>query len=153
MQIKKSIRSLKALISGRSRISEIIRFGIVGGISTLLQIGIYIVFVNAVGVPAVVSTLISYSISFIVNYFLSNYFTFHTHPTTINSLGFTLSHLINMGLQTGIVAIFKGIVGPTLAILPALAICIPINYLMVRYALTRNFSRTNDKTQQTVSND
>lgn len=153
MQIKKSIRSLEALISGRSRISEIIRFGIVGGISTLLQIGIYIVFVNAVGVPAVVSTLISYSISFIVNYFLSNYFTFHTHPTTINSLGFTLSHLINMGLQTGIVAIFKGIVGPTLAILPALAICIPINYLMVRYALTRNFSRANDKTQQTVSND
>ena len=53
-------------------------------------------------------------------------------------LGFIGSHLINRGMQTGIVAIFKGIVGKTLALLPAFAICIPLNYLMVRYAFNHD---------------
>lgn len=97
------------------------------------------VFVNAVGTTAVVSTLISYAISFVLNFFLSNYFTFHSSPNALKGLGFTLSHLINMGMQVGLVAIFKGIVGPTLALLPALGICIPLNYLMVRFALTSKF--------------
>lgn len=130
------MNKLKELINGSSRTSEIIRFGLVGGLATLLQIGCYVVFVNAVKVPAVPSTMISYAISFIANFFLSSYFTFHSSPNAKKGLGFTLSHLINMGMQTGFVAIFKGLVGPTLALLPALAICIPCNYVMVRFALT-----------------
>lgn len=130
---------LKQLLTGESRLSEIIRFGLVGGFATVLQYGIYVVFVNAVGVKAVPSTLISYAISFIFNYILSSYFTFHKRPTAQNGLGFTLSHLVNMGLQTGLVAIFKGLVGPTLALLPALAICIPTNYFLVRFAFTSRF--------------
>ncbi|MDE7381435.1 MAG: GtrA family protein [Muribaculaceae bacterium] len=128
--------NLKKLINGDSRFSEIIRFCMVGGIATIIQYGVYVVFVNAVGVKAVPSTMISYAISFVFNYILSSYFTFHKHPTAKNGLGFILSHLINMGLQTGMVAIFKGLVGPTLALLPALAICIPTNYLLVRFAFT-----------------
>lgn len=100
----------------------------------MLQYVIYLIFVEVVGVPAVPSTLISYSLSFIANFFLSTYFTFKTKPSTRNGLGFVVSHLINMGLQTGLVAIFKELVGPTLALLPALAVCIPTNYFLVRYA-------------------
>lgn len=122
------------VVKGESRIDEIMRFAITGGIATALQYGIYVVFVDAVGVKAVPSTLISYALSFIANFFLSTYFTFKTKPTRRNGLGFIFSHVINMGLQTGLVAIFKELVGPTLALLPALAICIPCNYLMVRYA-------------------
>lgn len=121
---------------GKGRMSEVIRFGITGGLATVLQIAIYIVFVDAVKVPAVVSTMISYAISFIANFFLSNYFTFRTRPNTLTTLGFIASHLINMGLQTGLVAIFKELMPASLALLPALAICIPVNYFMVRYALT-----------------
>lgn len=130
--------SVKRLIVGDSRISEILRFCIVGGLATVIQYGIYVVFVDAVGVKAVPSTLISYSISFIFNYILSSYFTFHKKPSAHNMLGFVTSHAINMGMQTGIVAIFKGIIGDTLALLPAFAICIPLNYLMVRYAFNNN---------------
>lgn len=119
--------------------SEIIRFGIVGGAATLIQYGMYVVFVNAVGTPATVSTIISYAISFIFNFFLSNYFTFHSSPNALKGIGFTVSHLINMGMQVGFVAIFTGIVGKTLALLPALGICIPCNYLMVRFSLTSKF--------------
>ena len=132
------IASIKKLINGDSRISEIVRFCLVGGLATVLQYGVYVVFVDAVGVKAVPSTLISYAISFIFNYILSSYFTFHKKPTTQNMLGFVSSHAINMGMQTGIVAIFKGIVGNTLALLPAFAICIPLNYLMVRYAFNHD---------------
>lgn len=132
------IRKLKGLVTGDTRLSEIIRFCIVGGLATVIQYGIYVVFVDAVGVKAVPSTLISYGISFIFNYILSSYFTFHKKPSTQNMLGFICSHAINMGMQTGIVAIFKGIVGNTLALLPALAICIPVNYLMVRFAFNHD---------------
>lgn len=128
----------RRIITGESRLSEILRFCIVGGIATALQYGIYVVFVDAVGVKAVPSTLISYGISFIINYILTSYFTFHKKPTKENMVGFIGSHAVNMGLQTGIVAVFKGIVGNTLALLPALAICIPVNYLMVRFVFNNN---------------
>lgn len=140
----KILTKLRRLIKGNSRLSEILRFCIVGGFATVLQYGVYVVFVAAVKVPAVPSTLISYAISFIFNFILTSYFTFQKKPNARNGIGFTLSHLINMGLQTGMVAIFKGIVGPTLALLPALAICIPANYLMVRFVFTNKvFTKTN----------
>ena len=134
--------NLKKLINGQSRLAEIFRFGIVGVLATLIQYGLYVIFVNAVKVPAVPSTLISYAISFIFNFFLSSYFTFHSSPNAKKGLGFTLSHLFNMGLQTGLVAIFKGIVGPTLALLPAIAISFPVNYMLVRFAFTAKIFRS-----------
>lgn len=138
------ISRTKKLITGDTRISEILRFCIVGGLATAIQYGIYVVFVDAVGVKAVPSTLISYAISFIFNYILSSYFTFHKKPSTQNMLGFVCSHAINMGMQTGIVAIFKGIVGNTLALLPAFGICIPLNYLMVRFAFNNDIFKKKD---------
>lgn len=141
--------NLKKLINGKSRFSEIIRFGLVGALATVLQYGIYVIFVDAVHVPAVPSTLISYSISFVFNFFLSSYFTFHSRPNAKKGLGFTLSHLFNMGLQTGLVAIFKGLVGNTLALLPAMAICVPVNYLLVRYAFTnKHFRSTRERAEE-----
>ncbi len=131
--------NLKKLINGNSRFSEIVRFGIVGALATVLQYGFYIIFVHAVGVKAVPSSMISYALSFIVNFFLSSYFTFHSRPNAKKGVGFALSHLFNMGLQTGLVAIFQQIVGKTLALLPAMIICIPVNYLLVRFAFTSKF--------------
>lgn len=128
---------LQAIITGKTRISEIIRFCLVGGLATLLQYGIYVVFVDAVGVKAVPSTLISYGISFVANYILTTFFTFQKKPSSYNIVGFIACHAVNMGLQTGLVAIFKGLVGNTLALLPALAICVPVNYLMVRFVYTK----------------
>lgn len=139
---------IKELITGDTRLSEIIRFALVGGISTVLQYGLYVVFVNAVKVPAVPSTMISYALSFIGNFFLSSYFTFHSHPTAKKGLGFTLSHLCNMGMQTGLVAIFKEIMNPTLALLPALGICIPVNYFLVRFAFTSRIFQSSAERKQ-----
>lgn len=143
----------KELINSDSRMSEIIRFGMVGGLATILQYGFYVVFVNAVHVKAVPSALISYALSFIANFFLSSYFTFHTRPNAKKGLGFTLSHLINMGMQTGLVAIFQKITGPTLALLPALAICIPTNYLLVRFAFTSKYFKSGSEKRNNLDVD
>lgn len=129
----------KQMINADNKRGEMLRFAMVGGFCTVLQYGMYVVFVHAVKVPAVVSTMISYGISFIANFILSSLFTFKKKATAGRGLGFTLSHLINMGLQTGLVAIFKGIVGKTLALLPALVICVPANYFMVRFAFRSKF--------------
>ena len=112
---------------------EILRFILVGGFCTVLQYGFYVLFVNMAGISALVSTVTSYLLSFVANVFLSSLFTFKSGPTVKRGLGFTLSHLINLGMQTALVALFKGITGPTYALLPALAICVPLNYLLVRY--------------------
>lgn len=127
--------------------AEMMRFALVGGLCTIIQYGVYVVFVDAVHVPAVVSTMISYAISFVVNFFLSSFFTFHSNPNAKKGVAFTLSHVINMGMQTGFVAIFKGVVGATLALLPALAICVPLNYLMVRYAFTAKIFQSKNITK------
>lgn len=127
---------LSKLINGESRLSEIIRFGLVGGFATVLQYGMYVVFADAVGLSAVLATMVSYAISFIFNFILSNLFTFHTRPNARKGFGFLVSHAINMGLQVGLVAIFNIFLDKTLALLPAMAICVPINYLLVRFALT-----------------
>lgn len=131
------------LVKSDSRISEVIRFAMTGGLATVVQYGIYVVFVTAVHVPAVVATLISYALSFILNFVLSTYFTFKTKPNKRNMFGFVLSHMINMGLQTGFVAIFQLIIPKSIALLPALAICIPCNYLMVRFAFKGKYSKSN----------
>lgn len=138
-------------LTGSGKREEIIRFCLVGGFCTCLQYGVYVVFVNAVKVPAVVSTMISYAISFIANFFLSSNFTFHSKANAGRGLAFTISHLINMGMQIGLVAIFKGIVGRTLALLPALAICVPLNYVMVRFAFKSNIFAGQNKKKPTMS--
>ncbi len=142
---------IKELFKDGGKRGEVVRFALVGGFCTLLQYGVYVVFVHAVKVPAVVSTIISYAISFVANFILSSLFTFHSHANAKKGLAFTASHLINMGMQTGFVAIFKGIVGPTLALLPALAICVPLNYFMVRFAFTnRRFQTSKEKTENNL---
>lgn len=133
------------IIKGDSRFSEIVRFGIVGGIATLLQYGFYVIFVDLIGVDALLSTVISYALSFIANFFLSSFFTFRSKPNTKKGIGFLCSHLINMGMQTAFVAIFEGIVGKTLALLPAMAICIPINYLLIHFVFTSKLFTSKEK--------
>lgn len=128
--------NLKELVMGQSRFSEIVRFGITGGIATAIQYGLYVIFVDVVGLPATVSTIVSYLLSFVCNFFLSSFFTFKSRPNTKKGIGFAFSHMINMGLQVGLVALFQPLVGKTLALLPAMAICIPVNYLLVRFVFS-----------------
>lgn len=125
------------IIKSDTPLAQIMRFGITGGIATVVQYVVYLLMLSLCGLSPEVSAMVSYVISFVGNYILSNYFTFHTKPQTQNAVRFGLCHLINLGLQTGLVALFAPMVGNNYALMPAMAICIPINFILVRKALLR----------------
>ena len=84
---------IRSFLKDDGRKAEVIRFALVGGFCTLLQYGMYVVFLHAVGVPAVVSTMISYAISFVANFLLSSFFTFHSDPNAKKGLEIGRAHV------------------------------------------------------------
>ena len=119
-----------------SRVREVVRFGIVGVVATLIQYGIYYLFNVIVGCGATTSLTIGYIISFVFNFFLSNYFTFKTRPTVKKGIGFMASHGINYLLQIVFLNFYMWIGVPeTWAPIPMFVTVVPINFILVRIVL------------------
>ena len=116
--------------------AEVIRYVLVGGLATAIQYVGYLLAVSLCLLSVIVSTVVSYGISFVANFFLSNLFTFQTHPNKKKMFSFIASHMVNLGLQVFLVTMFANIVGKEYALIPAMLICIPVNFLLVRFALT-----------------
>lgn len=119
---------------------EIIRFGIVGIIATIIHYGIYLA-LNLIIVPWIAYS-IGYGTSFLCNFYLSNKFTFKTKPTIKKGIGFGLSHFINYVLQVILLSVFIKLGIPDkYAPLPVFCIAVPINFLMVRFVLkSKNYA-------------
>lgn len=130
---------VQSIIRSESRKAEILRFLLTGTTAVLIQYGFYLLFVTVLQLSPVLSTIISYIISFIANFFLSNLFTFHTNPTKKKFLSFAGSHIINLILQTVLVALFSHYLNSEIALLPAMAICVPCNFVLVRFALKSKY--------------
>lgn len=115
---------------------EFIRFGIVGVIATAVHYGIYYVLLNVIN-PNVAFT-IGYLLSFFMNFWLSAKFTFKAEATAKRGVGFALSHLVNYGLQMLVlnVSLKLGVPEP-LAPVPVYLICIPVNFLLVRFVFKK----------------
>ena len=81
---------------------------------------------------------IAYALSFAYNFYASTHYTFRVDANARRGLGFALSHAINYVLQMGTLnaAIAMGICKQW-APIPMFAICVPINFLLVRYFLKR----------------
>lgn len=121
--------------------AEGLRFVITGTIATLIQYGFYLLFLIVCDLSAAIATVISYGLSFVANYFMSNLFTFRTRPGRKNAVSFMVSHFLNLSLQTVLVAGFSQCIHPEYALLPAMAICVPCNFFLIRFALkSRYFS-------------
>lgn len=113
---------------------EIIRFGIVGVIATIIHYGIYLA-LNLI-ILSWIAYSIGYGISFLCNFYLSNRFTFKTKPTFKNGVGFGLSHFINYLLQVILLSVFIKLgISDKYAPIPVFCIAIPVNFLMVRFVL------------------
>lgn len=115
---------------------EFIRFGIVGIIATTVHYGIYYVLLNIIN-PNVAFT-IGYLLSFFLNFLLSAKFTFKAEATAKRGVGFAISHLVNYGLQMLVLNVSHevGIPEP-LAPVPVYLICIPVNFLLVRFVFKK----------------
>lgn len=106
---------------------------------------------------------IGYGVSFLANYLVSLKWTFKTDGNVQKGLGFAFSHAVNMGMQVLLLHVFlwcglgsamAGLmnallpwvvercpflgVAETLLLLPIFAIVVPMNFLMVRFFLTRS---------------
>lgn len=115
---------------------EVVRFGIVGCVATLIQYAIYYLFNQCIGWGATTSLTIGYIISFVFNFFLSNYFTFRTKPTVKKGIGFGMSHGINYLLQIVFLNLYMWMgLSEKFAPIPMFLTVIPINFLLVRLVL------------------
>lgn len=118
----------------KDRLWEIIRFGITGVASTVITYIVY--YICLVWLNPTVSFTIGYIVAMVVNYLLSTIFTFKVKATAKNAIGFLASNGINYLLCTLFLNIFICLgVGEKWAPIPMYIICIPINYLIVRFVM------------------
>lgn len=109
-----------------------IRYAIVGGLATVVHYGIYLLL--QLWIWSWLAYTIGYALSFMVNYILTNYFTFKTKPSTKNGIGFVISHAINYSLHICLLELFLRMGIPNeLAPIPVFAIVIPINFFILRF--------------------
>ena len=146
---------------GKERLGEIIRFGIVGVLAVAIQYGVYLLllwlFADQAMTPyqsnyrggfggeyfPLLANCFAYVVSFLFNYVASTRYTFHVRSTARR--GFTLAHLVNFLLQTLLLALFLRLgLSKPVAMLPVFAICVPINFLLVRYFLKKGEKPTPD---------
>lgn len=122
--------------SKRQALGEVLRFGIVGGIATLIQFAVYELLLSATGHN--IANTIGYGVSFIFNFFASTLFTFRVKANAKHGAGFALSHLINYLLQMAVLNAATWLGCPAKwAPIPMFCICIPTNFLLVRFFLKR----------------
>lgn len=118
------------------RVGEIVRFAIVGGIATAIQYGVYYLLMDLCGISAALT--IGYVVSLVCNFFLTTLFTFGVQPTARKAGGFVFAHLVNWLLQMVCIHFFVWMGVPkSLAPIPMFMVCIPVNFLLVRYFVKR----------------
>lgn len=132
----------------RRKLGEVVRFGIVGVIATALQYVVYLAMMPLLGYVVseswsdhglvTVANTVAYAISFAFNFIASTRYTFKVKATAKRGAGFTLSHVVNYTMQTLLLNLFVGLgLSKQLAMLPTLAVCIPVNFVLVRFFLKR----------------
>lgn len=116
------------------KLGEIVRFAIVGVLATALQYAIYWLLLHWLS-PTVAMT-IGYAVSFAFNFLASIRYTFRVEASARRGAGFALSHAVNYVLQMVVLnmAIWLG-VPERLAPVPMFAVCVPVNFVLVRYFL------------------
>lgn len=131
----------------RQQLGEVVRFGIVGVSATLLQYFIYWLLLRLAihwDVEAGTHTLstmamtIGYVVSFIYNFIASTRFTFRVKANARRGAGFLFSHVVNYSLQMLTLNLFLLLgIGKQWAPIPMFCVCVPVNFLLVRFFLKR----------------
>ena len=120
----------------KETLGEILRFGIVGVISTAIHYALYWLLQHWLNFN--VAYTIGYVLSFLVNYYLTAHFTFHEKATKRNGVGFGGAHLFNYCLQIALLNFWLWVgLSRELAPLGVYAIAVPTNFLLVRFVFKK----------------
>lgn len=133
--------------SWRGRLGEAVRFGVVGVAATLLQYAAYwalLQFAGAAAPPgrerlvASAAMTAGYALSLVFNFFASTRFTFRVKADARRGAGFLFSHAVNYCLQMLALNFFLWVGVPgAWAPAPMFCVCVPANFLLVRFFLKR----------------
>ena len=134
MQIKDIINHLED--NKREKLGEVVRFGVVGVAAVLIQYGVYLLLVLFMNHN--ISMTLGYIISFIFNFIASTHYTFRVKANAKRGAAFALSHVINYFMQIAILNVFIWLgISKQIAPMPMFGICVPVNFLLVRFFLKR----------------
>ena len=123
--------------SKRQGLGEVLRFGIVGLSATAIQYTAYWVGLQLTNHNLAMT--VAYLLSFAFNLWASLRYTFRVGGTPGRGAGFAMAHVVNYLLQMATLNLFVDLgVSKTLAPLPMFAVCVPINFLLVRFFLKRD---------------
>lgn len=119
-------------ITKNKTIGEALRFGIVGIVATATHWGIYYLLLPVI--PVNLAYIAGYAISFLLNFYLTTYFTFRTSPSWKRFAGMVGAHGVNFAVHLILLnlMLFMGI-SPQIAPIPVFCIAVPLNFLLVRY--------------------
>lgn len=127
---------LKLLLQRNPKSFEFLRFGIVGFVALIILYVVYCLLL--LWLEHNLAYTMGYVISFISNYILTVKFTFRTKASKKNGAGFALSHLINYLLQIGCLNFFIWLgMDKQVAPIPVFAICVPTNFILVRFFMKK----------------
>lgn len=79
------------------KLMEFVRFCIIGAGAAVVHYGIY--FLLQLWIDVNIAYTAGYALSFIGNFFLTTYFTFHSKPSWSKFIGFASSHALNYFLH------------------------------------------------------
>jgi putative flippase GtrA len=131
--------ALKQLAGSMDR--TIVRFGIVGAITTTLD---FVLFATLVGMTAqpVISNVASYSCGLVVSYLLNRAWTFGVDGNLAQALKFLLFICTGLLLSTVLVALMTMAIAPITAKLISVPIVFFWNYFTSRYLVFQPAPRT-----------
>ena len=119
----------------KEQLQEMVRFGIVGVVATAIHYGMYYLLLTLLN--PTLSYTIGYAVSFCCNYVMSSLFTFRVGMSVKKAASFGVSHVLNYLIGVALLNLFIALgVDEEVAPLPVFVLVIPINYLLVRFALT-----------------
>jgi putative flippase GtrA len=131
----------------KRQLGEIVRFAIVGVLATLLQYLIYWILIQFIGDDvskaksqfySSAAMTVGYVISFIFNFIASTSFTFRVKANVKRGAGFAFSHVVNYLLQMVTLNFFLWLgLSKQIAPIPMFCICVPVNFILVRFFLKR----------------
>ena len=129
------MRLITSLVKRNPKLFEFVKFGIVGGVALFILYLVYYLLLSVCGHN------LSYTV---VNYLLTVYFTFKVKLNTKRTIGFAFSHLVNYLIQIGCLNLFLVLgISEQWAPFPVFIICVPINFLLVRYFIKKDTDEEN----------
>lgn len=119
------------MLNSDTKKAQLLRFCINGGVAVAIQYGVYLLLIPYIN--EFVANTVAYIVSFAYNFIVTSYWTFHSRPSWKHLAGFSGSHVINYLTQQAVLALalWAG-VSKELAALVAMAVAVPVNFLLLR---------------------